>query len=464
MNDRRRLLWLSILVLTIAVVSSVVMAAYHFRAPASSGDPSAPEPFTKALLLSVANALVIAVAGGTLLVRISNPFMRRLEQSEGRTAAILNKAGDGIITVDERGLIETFNLASQRMFGYPAERARWRRIDHLISMPQALITASGYPFDAREFLEKMAGQEILGHRLDGTTFPLELSLSEMRWADHLMFTVIVRDVTERKAAEEQMRTHMTTLQEVKERLEAKAFELARINRELDDFTYVASHDLKEPLRGISSYCQILREDYADLLDEDGRRRLEALVGLCQRLGRLIDDLLTYSQIGRTQPLEEDADLNRLTADVLATLGPTIDERGAVVRVVSPLPVMPADATMVGEVLRNLIGNALKFNESDRPEVEIGSLDTNPPTIYVRDNGIGIAQQHHAAIFTMFRRLHSRRKYEGTGAGLTFVRKIVEAHGGRVWLQSEPGQGSTFYFTLSPSGSSAAHELAASVAG
>ena len=246
------------------------------------------------------------------------------------------------------------------------------------------------------------------------------------------------------------------------RLEDKAAQLAKINRDLDDFSYVASHDLKEPLRGISAYCQILLEDYGDKLDNDGERRLRSLVGLCQRLGRLIDDLLTYSQLGRTQPATEPADLNEIVGDVIETLGPAIDDRNAIVRIDGVLPVLKADRVLAGEVFRNLIANALKFNDSERPTIEVGCGPEG--AIFVRDNGIGIPPCHHESIFAMFRRLHSRRKYEGTGAGLTFVRKIVEAHGGRVWLESDLGSGSTFHFTLAPGMPSATEEPAHDPAG
>ena len=243
--------------------------------------------------------------------------------------------------------------------------------------------------------------------------------------------------------------NVAQLQEMTRHLEAKAAELARINRELDDFTYVASHDLKEPLRGISSYCQILVEDYSDRLDDEGRRRLTSLVALCQRLGQLIDDLLAYSRIGRAKPAAEEVDLGAVVNDVLQTLGPAIEQRNAHVAVNDILPIVTADRTLVAEVFRNLIGNGLKFNETPSPRIEIGCCGGLPMTIYVRDNGIGIPPHHHNEVFTMFRRLHSRRKYDGTGAGLSLVRKIVAAHGGRVWVESMPGEGATFYFTLAP---------------
>jgi light-regulated signal transduction histidine kinase (bacteriophytochrome) len=346
------------------------------------------------------------------------------------------------------------------MFRTSQDAVVGRSIDSLLLLP------SGTSFQqalAEQDLEHFQGHtgDALARRQDGVRFPVELSTSIVPVEERSICTVIVRDVTERDAAARQMRTQMLKLQEVKENLEAKAAELAKINRELDDFTYIASHDLKEPLRGISSYCQILLEDYSGKLDDDGQRRLESLVGLCQRLSRLIDDLLTYSQIGRTEPEAAPIDLNEIVTDVIDTLGAAIDERNAIVRVKGSLPTVEADRVLVGEVFRNLIANALKFNESPQPTVEIGQQGG---ALYVRDNGIGIPDCHHEAVFTMFRRLHSRRKYEGTGAGLTFVRKIVEAHGGAVWLESQPQRGATFYFTLSAEAAYAGQEPAHCVVG
>jgi len=403
-----------------------------------------------AMIWSVCVSLVLIIAGGTLLVRVAHPFLRRLEESEARLRAIVSTAGDAIITVDQQGTVQSFNHAAQRIFGISDTQALGRSIDELITLP------SGLPFSRDQLLGRCdsprhLNQPAAGQRA-GIRVPLEYSLSRFSVEQQTTFTVIVRDVTERELAQQQMKLQMCKLQEVKEHLEVKAAELAKTNRELDDFTYIASHDLKEPLRGISSYCQILLEDYQDKLDDDGRRRLEALVSLCQRLSRLIDDLLTYSKIGRTQPETTPTDLDWVVSDVVETLRPAIEQRHAKVEVRGPLPKLPANQVWIGEVFRNLITNALKFNEQPQPSVEIGSLAG--ATIYVRDNGIGIPECHQEAIFTMFRRLHSRKKYDGTGAGLTFVRKIVEAHGGRVWVRSEPGHGSTFYFTLAGIGSDA----------
>ena len=474
LSDRTRLMAFSIAILLVVSLSAMVVTRYHFELALRSGNEErglAPRELTsiepgasiaaaqlpaderaRSTLLALVETLALIIAGGTLLVRVCNPFIRRLEESDARIRAIVCTAGDGIITIDQQGTINSFNRAAERMFLTIQENVLGRNIDELIALPSQASFAKEQL--GGEETAQNSNQGATGRRGNGVQFPLEFSLARVPLGERAIFTVIVRDTTEREAAGQLMRAQMFKLQEVKEILEAKAAELVATNRELDDFTYIASHDLKEPLRGISAYCQILLEDYGERLDSDGERRLQALVGLCQRLGRLIDDLLTYSQIRHTQSDQGVADLNEVVADVLQTLGPTIDDRRALVRVEGVLPKLTADPVWLGEVFRNLIANAMKFNESPRPTVEIGCLAG--ATIYVRDNGIGIEACHHEEIFTMFRRLHGRRQYDGTGAGLTFVRKIVEAHGGRVWVESQPGQGSTFFFTLTPESSIAPH--------
>jgi signal transduction histidine kinase len=264
----------------------------------------------------------------------------------------------------------------------------------------------------------------------------------------------LRHAIERQRAEVQLLQHARQIEAANARIErqaaqlkARAEQLDRVNRELDDFTYIASHDLKEPLRGIRAYCEILLEDYHEVFDVPGQRRLAMLVDLCDRLETLIGDLLTYCRVGGTRPADTGIDLGAVVGEVLRTLRPTIDRRGASVRVMGRLPKLTGDATLIGMALANLISNGLKFNDRAQPQLQIGCLPSEPPTFYVRDDGIGIDRKHHEAIFTIFRRLHSRKEYEGTGAGLTIVQKIVQSHGGRIWVESEPGAGSTFFFTL-----------------
>ncbi|NJR65739.1 MAG: GAF domain-containing protein [Leptolyngbyaceae cyanobacterium CRU_2_3] len=246
-------------------------------------------------------------------------------------------------------------------------------------------------------------------------------------------------------------------------------ELQRSNEELDAFAYIASHDLKEPLRGIHNYANFLMEDYADTLSTDGIDKLQTLVRLTQRMEDLINSLLHFSRLGRAELTWQRVNLNDLAQQAIATLTISRPQDPIDFRMSRPLPVVECDRTQVNELFTNLISNAIKYNNNPKKWVEIGFIEAaadpktgeqlpdSPPTslssslftFYVRDNGIGIPEEHQEKIFQIFRRLHGRDDFGGgTGAGLTIARKIAERHGGRIWLESTPNQGSIFYFTLS----------------
>ncbi len=240
-------------------------------------------------------------------------------------------------------------------------------------------------------------------------------------------------------------------------------ELERSNSELDAFAYIASHDLKEPLRGIHNYSSFLIEDYADVLNEEGISKLQTLVRLTQRMEDLINSLLHFSRLGRIELSVQRTNLNELVKHTIDILRINLKETEVDIRVPRPLPIIRCDRIQVGEVFSNLISNGIKYNDKTDKWVEIGFLDpagqlnrsikegeeTAQATVfYVRDNGIGIREKHHESIFRIFKRLHAANKYGGgTGAGLTIAKKIVERHGGKIWIESAYGEGSTFYFTL-----------------
>jgi two-component system, chemotaxis family, sensor kinase Cph1 len=229
------------------------------------------------------------------------------------------------------------------------------------------------------------------------------------------------------------------------------FELQRSNEELDSFAYIASHDLKEPLRGIHNYANFLMEDYADVLNEDGVAKLQTLVRLTQRMEDLINSLLHFSRLGRAELMRQNVNLHELVQQAIATLSIARPQSEVEFRLSQTLPSVECDRAQVNELFTNLISNAIKYNDKPQKWVEIGYInqDLISPIFYVRDNGIGILPQHLDKIFQIFRRLHGRDEFGGgTGAGLTIARKIVERHGGRIWVESTPSQGSTFYFTLS----------------
>ncbi|UYZ61558.1 ATP-binding protein [Hymenobacter weizhouensis] len=238
-------------------------------------------------------------------------------------------------------------------------------------------------------------------------------------------------------------------------------ELERSNDELDSFAYVASHDLKEPLRGIHNYSLFLLEDYASRLDAEGVHMLQTLTRLSQRMEGLIESLLHLSRVGRTELELADVDLNDVLADVTDLLQLRLKETQANLTVAGSLPTVRADRTSLHEVLLNLLTNAIKYTDRPAPTITVGQVSGDSAgqlgqpvnldefyVFYVQDNGIGIDPKHHAIIFKLFKRLHAQDKYGGgTGAGLAIAKKMVEKHGGSLWVKSTPGQGTTFYFTL-----------------
>ena len=242
-------------------------------------------------------------------------------------------------------------------------------------------------------------------------------------------------------------------------------ELSRSNIELDAFAYIASHDLKEPLRGIYNYSSFLIEDYGKILGDDGADKLNTLMRLTHRMEDLINSLLHYSRLGRAELQLKSVDLNNLLAGVLDVIKVSARDTQVEFKIPRPLPTIECDRTQVNELFTNLISNGIKYNQKDEKIVEIGYLDSDDPVaveksqeysenapaktiFYVRDNGIGIRPRHLESIFRIFKRLHGQKKYGGgTGAGLTIVKKIAERHGGEIWVKSVYQEGSTFYFTL-----------------
>ncbi len=237
-------------------------------------------------------------------------------------------------------------------------------------------------------------------------------------------------------------------------------ELEKSNQELDDFAYIASHDLKEPLRGIFNYATILLEDHGPNLNDDGRIRCETLCRLSRRMEELLDGLLYFSRTGRTELAIKMTDLDQVIGTVLETVDFSLKESGVLLNVPQIFPEVYCDSIRIGEIFRNLITNAMKYNDKAEKWIEIGffdGADTGPvpnghpkgvPIFYVKDNGVGIREKHFQSIFRIFKRLHGRDKFGGgTGAGLTITKKLVERHGGRLWIESTFGEGSTFFFTL-----------------
>ncbi len=233
----------------------------------------------------------------------------------------------------------------------------------------------------------------------------------------------------------------------KRKVEAANQELARSNAELEQFAYVASHDLQEPLRMVSSYTQLLETRYGDTLDDKAKKYIFYAVDGARRMQGLINDLLTYSRVGtRAQPLER-TDSHAALGEAIRNLSSALAETGALVTN-GDLPLVLADRSQLVQLFQNLLGNAVKFHGLESPRVHVSAEARGDEWVFrVQDNGIGIPAQHFERIFVIFQRLHTREEFPGTGIGLALCKRVVERHGGRIWVESEPGVGSSFYFSL-----------------
>jgi PAS domain S-box-containing protein len=361
-----------------------------------------------------------------------------LRLSEATIAGMVSISSDAIISIDEDQRITFFNQGAEHIFGYTTAEILGRPLDVLI--PERFRADHGghvrdfgeSPVAARRMGER--GQ-IVGLRRNGEVFPADASISKQEVGGRRIYTSVLRDVTERYRSEEA--------------LSRQAAELARSNADLEQFAYVASHDLQEPLRMVASYTQLLARRYRGKLDEDADEFIGYVVDGVTRMQALINDLLAYSRVGTRGSGFDRVDVVRLVDRLLIDLGPAIEEADAVV-VRGPLPAVHGDPVQLGQLFLNLLSNAIKFRGAQAPRVEVSAVRDGPMLRFsVSDNGIGIAPEFQDRIFVIFQRLHSRDEYPGTGIGLAICKKIVERHGGTIWLDSRPGAGTTFHFTLPP---------------
>jgi PAS domain S-box-containing protein len=358
------------------------------------------------------------------------------KESEARYRGLLEAAPDAMVVVNVAGEIVLLNVRAEKEFGYSRDELVGQKVKNIIpeGFAERLI-ADGTRSAAEALAQQICtGIELIGRRKDGSQFPIELMLSPLESADGILVTAAIRDISVRKKSDEHLARTVA--------------ELKRSNDELQQFAYVSSHDLQEPLRMVSSYTQLLAKRYKGRLDSDADEFIAFAVDGCDRMQGLIQDLLTYSRAGNNKKALYKVSCDDALQKALANLRITIEQSGAVVTH-DALPAVTTDAPQLTQILQNLIGNAIKYRRAETPRVHISAIHdvSNEWTFSVRDNGLGIDPQYFERIFILFQRLHGRDEFEGTGIGLAICKKILERLGGRIWVESQPEKGSTFYFAL-----------------
>jgi len=390
-----------------------------------------------------------ATVGSFMDVTARKELEEAIIYSDKRYRTVLDEIGDSYYEVDLKGALTFINDTMARQLQYSKEELLGMGYKGYIVEEDFKNVYEAY----NQVYRTGEPKRCFGHRYvrkDGTRGFTEASISPLKneKGEVIGFRGISRDNTERKRLEEEREALLEDIKRINRKLEAA-------NKELQDFVYIASHDLREPLRKISSFGTLIQDSLKGKLDEDQQENLEFMIGGARRMQDMIEALLTYSRLTTRAKPPQQVYLNEVIEDLkklgLATL---LDETQGTIHIPEPLPPVQADPIQMTQLFQNLIGNGLKFHkEGIPPEITIRAqgVENKMIRIEVEDNGIGIDEKYYEQLFTMFKRLHSRAEYEGTGIGLASCKKIVGRHGGNIGVKSTPGKGSTFWFTL-PRGS------------
>jgi PAS domain S-box-containing protein len=390
----------------------------------------------------LANVHLRPIHGGAGELRGYSKVTRDLtgvREAEQKFQMLLEAAPDAMVVVDSEGRIEVANLQVETLFGYPRMDLVGQGIEVLV--PATLREEHAHhreAFFATPRKRAMgADLELMAVRRDGSEFPVEISLSPLEGPGGMGVTAAIRDVTERKATAQA--------------LAQKVAELRQSNEALEQFAHIASHDLQEPLRMVASYTQLLSRRYKGKLDTDADEFIGYAVDGTQRMKRLIEDLLVYSRAGRGTAALQKVEVAQALQEAICNLRSAIEESGAAITF-DALPMVAAGELQLVQLFQNLVGNAIKYRGGRKPKIHVSAKKEQTASgeewvFSVADNGIGIEPQYYDRVFVIFQRLHGHGEYEGTGIGLAICKRVLQQQGGRIWVESEPGVGSTFHFAL-----------------
>jgi PAS domain S-box-containing protein len=387
------------------------------------------------MLSPLESAEGILVTAAIRDISVRKDAEKHLAQMESKYRGLLEAAPDALVVVNQGGEIVLLNVQAEKQFGYHRNELLGQKVKNIIPQGFAERLIADDLRSAKEALAQRIGTgiELSGRRKDGSEFPIEIMLSPLESAEGILVTAAIRDITERKRYE-------STLEE-------KNIELQAAVSELEAFSYSVSHDLRGPLRAIDGFSRILLQQYGPGLPPEPREYLQLVRDNTVQMGRLVDDLLTFSRLGRQPLSKQQVPTGKLIEQVLHDIRQ--EEAGRSVTVsVGDTPTLWGDRALLKQVFVNLIGNAFKYTRARAEAViEIGAREIGgEQVVFVRDNGAGFDMQYADKLFGVFQRLHRAEDFEGTGVGLAIVQRIVQRHGGRIWATAAVDRGATFYFT------------------
>ncbi|MCE0523014.1 MAG: PAS domain S-box protein [Methylacidiphilales bacterium] len=367
------------------------------------------------------------------------------EEASAQLAAIVNSSNDAIIGKDLNSIITNWNLGAERLFGYSAHEMIGSSITRLIPVDRLQ--------EEMQIINQVKNGEIVEHfdtrrkAKDGRLIDISVTVSPIKDKTGKIVgaSKVARDITERKRVEREILELNTRLEQ---RVAERTAELEAANKELEAFSYSVSHDLRAPLRAVDGFSQALVEDFGELLPDRGRHYVRTIREGAQRMGRLIDDLLTFSRLGRAALKKQEVNTGKLVSQVLEDLNSQREGRKIDLRI-GDLPPCQGDPALLTQVWINLLSNAIKYTrQREIAVIEIGcKKEWEKTTYFVRDNGAGFDMQFARKLFGVFQRLHRLDEFEGTGVGLAIVQRVIHRHGGSVWAEAEVDRGAAFYFTL-----------------